>query len=256
MIAFARALPAIRRRVRRDLRRRRMPLEKLLATIVHLLETTLIRVGNEEYARENHSYGLTTLRNHHVRISRAEVHFTFRGKSGKRHQISIHDPQLARIVRRCQEIPGQELFTYEVEGGAVHKISSDDVNAYLRDISGSDFTAKDFRTWAGTVLAAIALREFPAVTQQRQLRKNVLRATEAVARMLGNTPAVCRKCYVHPAIVESYLSGTTIAAIQGRMARRLVRSRRYLSAEEAAVLELLQEGLKKASNGASALRRG
>lgn len=245
MIAFARALPRIRRRVKRDLNRRGMPRERVLATVVRLLEATLIRVGNDEYARENASYGLTTMHNHHVRIAGAQIHFAFRGKSGKRHEISVRDPQLARIVRRCQDIPGQELFAYEDEDGRTRDVTSQDVNAYLRAISGDDLTAKDFRTWAGTVLAAIALREFEIVTAQAHAKKNVVTAIEAVARVLGNTPAVCRKCYVHPEIVESYLAGDTIATIQQRVAGRIDRSLSKLKPEEAAVLLLLQRRLRK-----------
>jgi DNA topoisomerase-1 len=245
MIAFAGALPRIRRRVQRDLTRRGMPREKALATVVRLLEATLIRVGNDEYARQNKSYGLTTMRNRHARVTGAEVRFNFRGKSGKHHEISVRDPQLARIVRRCQEMPGQELFGYEDELGGTHDVGSHDVNAYLREISGADLTAKDFRTWAGTVLAAIALREFEAVTHAAEAKKNVLTAIEAVAKMLGNTPAVCRKCYVHPEILDSYLAGDTIATIRQRAADKIDRSLARLKPEEAAVLVLIQERLRE-----------
>jgi DNA topoisomerase-1 len=245
MIAFARALPRIRRRVKRDLARRGMPREKVLATVVRLLEATLIRVGNDEYARQNDSYGLTTMRNHHARVTGAHVRFTFRGKSAKRHEISVRDAQLARIVRRCQEMPGQELFGYEDEVGQPRDVGSQDVNEYLRAISGADFTAKDFRTWAGTVLAAIALREFETVTHQRQAKKNIVAAIEAVARMLGNTPAVCRKCYVHPEILDSYLAGDTIATIRQRAAGRIGRSLSQLKPEEAAVLVLIERRLRE-----------
>lgn len=249
MIAFARALPRIRRRVQRDLSHRGIPREKALATVVRLLEATLIRVGNDEYARQNNSYGLTTMRNHHARVSGTEVRFNFRGKSGKRHEISVRDPQLARIVRHCQDMPGQDLFGYEDEQGEARDVGSQDVNAYLRDISGDDFTAKDFRTWAGTVLAAIALREFEAVTHAAQAKKNVLTAIEAVAKMLGNTPAVCRKCYVHPEILDSYLAGDTIATIQQRVTGKIDRSLSRLKPEEAAVLILIQGRLRQ-KNGA------
>ncbi len=254
MIAFARALPRIRRRVQRDLSRRGLPREKALATVVRLLEATLIRVGNDEYARQNKSYGLTTMRNHHARVSGSQVRFNFRGKSGKHHEISISDPQLARVVRRCQDMPGQELFGYEDEQGEARDVGSQHVNAYLRDISGEDFTAKDFRTWAGTVLAAIALREFEAVTHAAQAKRNVLTAIEAVAKMLGNTPAVCRKCYVHPEILDSYLAGDTIATIRQRVAGRLDRSLSRLKPEEAAVLVLIQERLGK-RNGSAPRRK-
>ncbi len=245
MIAFARVLPRLRRRVQRDLSRRGMPREKALATVVRLLEATLIRVGNDEYARQNKSYGLTTMRNHHVRISGAEVHFNFRGKSGKSHDISVRDPQLARIVRHCQDMPGQDLFGYEDEAGQHRDVGSQDVNAYLREIAGEDFTAKDFRTWAGTVLAAIALREFEEVTHEAQAKKNILSAIEAVAKMLGNTPAVCRKCYIHPEVLDSYLVGETIATIRQRVAGKLDRSLSRMKPEEAAVLVLIQERLRE-----------
>jgi DNA topoisomerase-1 len=246
MIAFGKALPHIRRRVKRDLARRGLPREKVLATVVRLLETTLIRVGNDEYARENGSYGLTTMRNRHVRVRRDKLEFTFRGKSGKRHQISLRDPHLAKIVRRCQDLPGQELFEYEDESG-VHRISSEDVNAYLRELAGEDFTAKDFRTWSGTVLAALALREFGQVDTHRQAKKNIVAAIEAVSKMLGNTPAVCRSCYVHPEILQSYLDGGTISVLRQRASRKIDQSIGKLKPEEAAVLVLLQRRLSSGS---------
>lgn len=244
MAAFARALPRIRRRVKRDMRRRGLSREKVLATIIRLLEATLIRVGNDEYARQNDSYGLTTMRDRHARINGSKIHFSFRGKSAKKHEISVRDPQLARIVRRCQDMPGQELFAYEGEDGGARDVTSQDVNTYLRDIAGDDFTAKDFRTWAGTVLAAIALREFEEVSHQSQAKKNIVTAIEAVAQMLGNTPAVCRKCYIHPGILDSYLAGHTIATIRQRMKRKIDRSLSHLKPEEAAVLVLLQRKLQ------------
>lgn len=254
MMDFARALPQIRRRVGRDLSRRGMPREKVLATVVGLLEASLIRVGNDEYARQNNSYGLTTMRNRHARVTGEKIRFTFPGKSGKRHEIDVRDPQLARLVRRCQEMPGQELFCYEDEEGRTCDVTSQDVNAYLREIAGEDFTAKDFRTWSGTVLAAIALREFEAVTHQAQAKKNVVSAIETVARMLGNTPAICRKCYVHPEILECYLAGDTIATIRQRAAAKMERSLAQLKPEEAAVLALLRRRLKKPRNRRSAVR--
>ncbi|HET6406543.1 MAG TPA: DNA topoisomerase IB [Chthoniobacteraceae bacterium] len=245
IIDFARKLPRIRRRVARDLARRGMPREKVLATVVRLLESTLIRVGNDEYAQQNKSYGLTTMRNHHVRVNGAHVCFTFRGKSAKHHEIGVRDSKLASIVRRCQELPGQDLFGYEDDNGKACDVTSNDVNAYLREISGSEFTAKDFRTWAGTVLAAIALREFQTVTKEANAKKNIVAAIESVARMLGNTPTVCRKCYVHPGVLDSYLSGSTIATIHQRTKNKIDRSLSQLKPEEAAVLVLLQSGLRK-----------
>jgi len=245
MLAFARVLPRIRRRTRRDMKRRGHSREKVLATVVRLLESTLIRVGNDEYARTNDSYGLTTMRNRHARVTGERIRFEFRGKSGRKHDISVRDPQLARIVRRCQEMPGQELFGYEDETGATRDVTSQDVNDYLREITGDDFTAKDFRTWAGTVLAAVALREFEEVSGTTQAKRNIRTAIEAVAKMLGNTPAVCRKCYVHPKVLDSYLSGETIATVQQRVAKKLSRSLRHLSSEEVAVLAFLRSGLEK-----------
>ncbi|TDU73344.1 DNA topoisomerase-1 [Prosthecobacter fusiformis] len=244
MVAFARALPKIRRTVRRDLKKPGMPREKVLAAVLKLLETTLIRVGNDEYARTNRSYGLTTLHNKHVKISGDNILFNFRGKSGKVHGIRLKDREMARIVKRCQHMPGQELFAYEDAEGKLHDIGSQDVNEYLRAITGSDFTAKDYRTWAGTVLAAIALREFEDVASQAQAKKNVIVAVESVARMLGNTPSVCRKCYVHPTILDSYFEGLTIATLTKKVAVKIDKSLSALKPEEASVLVLLQRRLK------------
>ena len=244
MVAFAKALPKIRRRVQRDLKRRGMPREKILAAVLRLLETTLIRVGNDEYARTNRSYGLTTIHNRHVKVTRETLRFQFRGKSGKSHEISLRDRHLARIVKRCQDMPGQELLAYEDESGQPRDVSSEDVNDYLRQISRGDFSAKDYRTWAGTVLAALALREFEEVTSQNQAKKNIVLAVESVARMLGNTPAVCRKCYVHPAILESYFEGQTIATLRTEVAGKIDRVLSRLKPEEASVLVLLQQRLK------------
>lgn len=208
MIAFGHALPRLRARVAEDLALPGLPKEKVLATIVRLLETTLIRIGNEEYARSNHSFGLTTMRNRHVAIEGATVHFYFRGKSGKKHAIDVTDRRLAHIVKRCRDLPGYELFEYLDEQGMVSSVTSADVNAYLREIAGEEFTAKDFRTWNGTVLAATALLEFEAFTSESQAKHNINDAIEVVSGMLGNTKAICRKCYVHPAVIEAYLAGT------------------------------------------------
>jgi DNA topoisomerase-1 len=243
MMAFAEALPRIRRRVQRDLTLSGLPQAKVLATVVRLLETTLIRVGNDEYARDNRSYGLTTMHDRHVKVSGAKISFSFKGKSGRKHDIDIHDRRLATIVKRSQDLPGQELFAYEDEAGAPRDVTSQDVNTYLREISGQDFTAKDFRTWAGTVLAAMALREFEQVTNHRQARKNVLTAIEAVAKMLGNTPAVCRKCYIHPVILDSYLEAGAIEVLDQRAGRKLATGR--LKPEELMVLALLRQKLKR-----------
>ena len=216
LVPFARALPRIRRRVARDLARPGLPREKVLATVVRLLETTRMRIGNEEYARENASFGLTTLRERQVQVRGESLHFRFRGKSGVEHAVELADRRLAAIVRRMQDLPGEELFCYVDEAGDVRRIQSDDVNAYLREISGAEFTSKDFRTWAGTVLAARALRPLCSFSSQAQARRNVVQAIEAVARALGNTKAVCRKCYVHPAIIDAYLEGRLAARWQAR----------------------------------------
>ena len=210
MLAFSRALPRIRERVDADLGRRGLPREKVVATIVRLLETTLVRVGNEEYARANRSFGLTTLRDRHVDVDGSEVRFQFRGKGGKEHAVDVRDPRVARIVRRLQDLPGQELFQYVDEDGARRSVDSGDVNAYLREISGEDFTAKDFRTWAGTVLCALALAEGPVATSTREAARHIRRAIVRVAERLGNTPAISRACYVHPALLDAYRQGVTL----------------------------------------------
>ena len=215
MVPFARALPRLRRRVERDLALPGLPREKVLATVVRLLETTLIRVGNEEYARENESFGLTTLRERQVRVRGGKLSFRFRGKSGVEHTIELTDRRLAAIMRRVQDLPGEELFRYVDDEGETRRIESSDVNAYLKEISGQDFTSKDFRTWAGTVLAARALARLQAPGSQAEGKRNIATAIEAVAKLLGNTKAVCRKCYVHPAIVESYLEGRLGERLRG-----------------------------------------
>ena len=244
MLAFAHMLPKIRRKVAADLRRREMTREKIVATVVRLLETTVIRVGNDEYARENHSYGLTTMRNRHVEVQKADIIFSFRGKSGKHHEITLHDQRLAKIIRACQEMPGQELFSYLEEGETRH-VGSADVNDYLRQITGRDFTAKDFRTWVGTVLAGTAFREFEAVTSAQQAKKNIGTVIESVAKVLGNTPAVCRKCYVHPDVINAYLEGETLDSVTQRISSKLNGSLSRLRPAEAAVLSLLQRRLKQ-----------
>ncbi len=243
MLAFARILPKIRRKVAVHLRRKEMSREKMVAAVVRLLETTMIRVGNDEYARDNHSYGLTTMRNRHVEVEKSEITFSFRGKSGKHHEITLHDKRLAKIIRTCQDMPGQELFSYK-EAGETRHVGSSDVNDYLREITGSDFTAKDFRTWIGTVLAATAFREFESVTSERQAKKNIGMVIESVARILGNTPAICRKCYVHPEIINSYLEGETLDAVSQRISSNLKDSLNRLRPAEAAVLSLLQRRIK------------
>jgi DNA topoisomerase-1 len=254
VLAFGETLPRIRRRVSADLRRRGMSREKVLATVTRLLETTLIRVGNNEYAQQNGSFGLTTLHNRHAKVRGGQITFEFKGKGGKRHRIDVRDPRLAKLVRRCQELPGQDLFGYVDNDGTVRDVTSDDVNSYLRDIAGGEFSAKDFRTWAGTVLAAVALREFEEFTSERQAKGNIVRAVEAVAKMLGNTPAVCRRCYIHPAILDGYLTGQTIATLEQSAAQRLRGSLAKLRPEEAAVMMLLRERLAEARLAGGAQR--
>ena len=215
MIAFAQALPAIRASVQRDLTLFGLPRAKVLATIVKLLESTHIRVGNEEYARSNKSFGLATLRNRHVKVNGRNIRFQFRGKSRVAHAIDLQDKRLARIIKRCQDLPGYELFQYVDETGATVAIEAGDVNEYLREIAGTEFSTKDFRTWAGTLVAAHALRACAACDSKTQIKRNIVQAVEKVARALGNTKAVCRKCYIHPAVIEAYSSG----ALRPRFAR-------------------------------------
>ncbi len=256
MLAFARALPKIRARIARDMERSGLPREKVLATVVRLLETTMIRVGNEAYARENHSFGLTTMRTRHVRVKPSgTVRFLFRGKSGKEHEVEISDRRVARIIRQCQDLPGQEPFQYIDDGGERHRVDSDDVNQYLREISGEDFTAKDFRTWAGTLLAAGALQELQQFDTKAQAKRNVIAAIESVAKQLGNTRAVCKKCYVHPAVLDAYLDGTMIDIFRRRAEEKMKTSLHALRSEEAAVLALLQQRLKREQRQSRPARR-
>jgi DNA topoisomerase I len=212
LVDFAYALPRIRKRVARDLSLPRLERAKVLATVVQLLERTCIRVGNDEYARQNGSFGLTTLRNGHAKVNGEVTHFEFRGKSGIKHAVDLHDRRIASIIRKCRELPGQELFQYVDQDGRRHVIDSSDVNVYLRDISGADFTAKDFRTWAGTVLAAQALAGRPPCRSASDAKRQIAAAVEAVARALRNTKAVCRKSYIHPAVVDAYARGKTIGS--------------------------------------------
>lgn len=246
MLNFGKALPLIRKRIDEALKLPGLPREKVLATIVYLLQATMMRIGNEEYARQNKSFGLTTLRDRHVRIDGSEVEFRFRGKSGVQHSIKVDDPRLARIVRRTRDLPGQELFQYVDDDGQQRSVGSADVNEYLRSITGEDYTAKDFRTWSGTVLAALALQEYEKFDSEAQAKKNVVRAIESVAEKLGNTPSVCRKCYVHPAVIESYIEGSMVNAMQQRAREEMAHDLQTLGAEEAAVLALLQERLAQA----------
>lgn len=243
MIAFGRALPRIRRRVEEDLSLPGLQRERVLAAVVRLLEKTGVRVGNEEYARENSSFGLTTLRNRHADVGGSRIRFRFRGKGGKEHDVELSDRRLARIVARCQELPGQALFTYLDEEGEPRTVDSADVNDYLREIAGEEFTAKDFRTWSGTVLAAWALAELTEFDSEAQAKKNVVRAVEAVAERLGNTPAVSRRSYVHPTVIDAYLDGDVVRGARRKAEEELSGSLDELPPEEAAVLALLRKRL-------------
>jgi DNA topoisomerase-1 len=240
MQAFAAALPAIRARTAADLAKTGLCRERVLASVVRLLERTLIRVGNDEYARTNRSFGLTTLRDKHVAISGSTIRFQFRGKSGKRHEVGLDDRRLARIVRQCRDLPGQELFQYLDEEGHPRDIASTDVNDYLKEISGQDFTAKDFRTWAATVLACTSLGGFEPAASRAQAKKNVVTAIEAVAGVLGNTRTVCRKSYIHPAILDAYESGVLAREWSRRSAPKPRRSG-GLRADEMMTLALLRK---------------
>jgi DNA topoisomerase-1 len=243
MLVFGQALPRIRARVAHDLAQPGLPRGKVLAAVVRLLETTLARVGNEEYTKANRSFGLTTLRNRHARVKGERIAFDFRAKHGIAAHIELRDRRLANLIRRLQDIPGQDLFQYLDEAGARHGISSDDVNDYLREISGEEITAKDFRTWAATNLAAIALRELEAFDSAAKARKNVVQAVEAVAKLLGNTPAVCRKCYIHPAIFDGYLDGSLVDALKTRAEEALADTESGLKADEVAVAAFLSRRL-------------
>jgi Eukaryotic DNA topoisomerase I, catalytic core len=213
-------LPALRERVAADMKLEGLPRERVLATIVSLLEKTLIRVGNAEYAEKNKSYGLTTMRRKHVAIGRGVLRFEFTGKSGKQWKLRVEDTRIASIVKRCADISGHELFKYLGDDGEPRSVDSGDVNAYIKDITGEDFSAKDFRTWAGTVLAALALAEFKKYNSQAEAKRNVVAAIESVSKQLGNTPAICRKCYVHPEILDAYMSGDLIKMIESRIAQK------------------------------------
>jgi DNA topoisomerase I len=251
LIHFAKVLPLLRERVEADMKRPGLPREKVIATIIHLLETTLIRVGNAAYARENQTFGLTTLQNEHLQMEGAKLHFIFRGKSGKDWQLSHQDRRVARIIKSCQELPGQHLFQYLDEEGSPQKISSHHVNAYLKEASGRKISAKDFRTWGGTVLCATELYDQDPASSQQALRKQIMAAVKTVATSLGNTPSVCRSCYIHPSILETYPDGS----LKRLMSRAFVKSSTKpfqqppLKPEEYAVLAVLR-AFKRASNKA------
>jgi DNA topoisomerase-1 len=240
MLIFGRALPQIRARVAVDLQRRGLPRERVLAAVVRLMELTLFRIGNPEYAKENKHFGLTTLRRRHVAIEGAHIRLNFRGKGGLRYESDINDRRLAHIVKQCRDLPGYELFQYVDEDGNRHAIDSEDVNDYLREISGEEITAKDFRTWAATNLAALALQELAEFDTEATRKKAIVRAVEQVAKHLGNTPAICRRCYIHPAIFEGYLDGTLIDSLQQQTRAYLTQNIEGMNPEEAAVTAFLQ----------------
>ncbi|HEX6107418.1 MAG TPA: hypothetical protein VFZ26_17650 [Gemmatimonadales bacterium] len=238
MLAFSEVLPKIRKRVEQDLARPGLSREKVLATVVRLLECTGIRVGNDEYARSNDSFGLTTLRDGHVEVNGSKLEFEFRGKSGKTHQVSLSDRRLAKIVARCQALPGEELFQYVDEAGEQQTIGSADVNGYLKDITGQDFTAKDFRTWSGTILAVAALRRLGPSAGEREAKSAIVKAIDQVAEQLNNTRAVCRKYYVHPAVFDTYTAGTMLETLANGDSAPT--SGDVLSPEERAIVRLLK----------------
>jgi DNA topoisomerase-1 len=244
-MAFADALPAIRAKVREHMALGGLSREKILATVVHLLETTLIRVGNDDYAKQNNSYGLTTLKARHVAVDGNEVRFRFTGKSGKQWCLRVKDRRIAKIIRACQELPGQELLQYLDEDEKPRDVTSSDVNAYLKKITGDDITAKDFRTWAGTVLAAMALGEMRSFDNAAQAKRNLRDAIEKVSARLGNTPTICRKCYVHPEVLTSYLDGNLVLEIKSEIESELRDALPGLKPEEAAVLAMLRNRLAR-----------
>ncbi|MEP1075133.1 DNA topoisomerase IB [Leptolyngbya sp. PL-A3] len=244
MIIFSQALPAIRRQVDQDLSRRGLPKEKVLAAVVRLMELTQIRVGNEEYARTNESYGLTTMQDEHVDITGSKICFRFRGKSGVEHDIQLSDRRLAKIVKQCQDLPGQELFQYVDENGEQQTIGSSDVNEYLRTIAGEDFTAKDFRTWAGTVLAAAELAVMEASMSKTAVKKAITQAIKTVSSQLGNRPATCRKYYVHPAILEAY-EEQILGEVMEKHSAIAIEDACALRSEELAVVAILEQQIKR-----------
>ncbi|MEZ5933552.1 MAG: DNA topoisomerase IB [Alphaproteobacteria bacterium] len=249
VLAFGRVLQDIREAVDRDLRRRTLVKPRVVATVVNLLETTLIRVGNEEYARSNRSYGLTTLKNRHVDIDGDRLRFHFKGKSGREVDLDLRDRRLAHTVRDIQELPGQQIFQYLDDDGSRQTVTSNDVNDYLRAVTGDDFTAKDFRTWAATVLAAWALNEFAEFDSDVAAKRNITRAIKTVARKLGNTPTVCRESYVHPEVLNAYLDGTLVQVLRDRIEQELITELPRLQPEEAAVLAFLRKRLSGIDTG-------
>lgn len=250
MIAFGTVLALIRKKVGEDLRRPGLPREKVLAAVVRLLETTYIRVGNDEYAKENDSFGLTTMHDRHVRIAGARLFFQFRGKSGQQHSIDLTDQRLARIVKQCQELPGYELFQYEGEDGKPHPIDSAEVNQYIREAAGNDFTAKDFRTWAGTVLAAKELHAAGPCPNAKAGKKTLVTAIKTVASRLGNRPSTCRKYYIHPAIIDAYTDGSLFPAMEQGEQQNAAYAGLGLRPEEYSVMVIVAEYQQKLAKAA------
>jgi DNA topoisomerase-1 len=243
ILHFGNMIPKIRERVEADLKLNGLPREKVVACVVSLMEKTLIRVGSAEYARDNQSYGLTTLRKKHVQVTGNNIAFEFTGKSGKDWSVSVNDRKIANIVNKCADIPGHELFKYIAEDGSKKDVTSSDVNDYLREITEEHFTAKDFRTWSGTVLAALALTEFEKYDSEAQAKKNIVRAIEHVAKQLGNTPAICRKCYIHPEVINSYLTGDLADNIRHEIDQKMKKDYSHMADEEIMVLAFLKKRL-------------
>ena len=239
---FAAALPQIRKRVDRDIKLPGLPREKVLATVVRLLERTFMRIGNNEYARQNKSFGLTTIKDRHVTIRGPHLRFRFRGKSGRQHEVDVRDGEVAKIISKLQDLPGQDLFQYIDDNGEVRDIGSQDVNDYLREITNKDFTAKDFRTWAGTLLSALALDAQGGFETKTQAKANIKTAICAVAELLGNTPTICRRCYVHPAVLETYSAAAQIPGLRQAMQKS---GARRLRSAETAVLRFLRSQVGK-----------
>jgi len=244
IIEFGEALPSIRKTIEQHLKLPGLPREKVLAVVVMLLEKTSIRVGNAEYARDNKSFGLTTLHSKHVEVDKNTIRFRFKGKSGKFWNLKISDARIAKVIRQCSDLDGQELFTYVDEQGNSRDVSSNDVNVYLKEITQEDFTAKDFRTWTGTVFAAMALQEFEKYDSEAQAKKNIIAAIESVSKKLGNTPAICRKCYIHPHILNAYLDGSLIKNITKAINESLRSKFEVLSDEEILVLLFLKRRMQ------------
>jgi DNA topoisomerase-1 len=245
ILIFAAALPKIRARVDADLKLPGLKQEKVLATVVQLLERTFIRVGNDEYARQNKSFGLTTMKDHHVKVRGERLRFRFRGKGGVQHEVDVSDRRIAKIVRKLQDLPGQGLFQYVDDSGELCDVTSQDVNNYLREVTGEDFTAKDFRTWAGTVLTAMALNAQEKFSSKKEAKQNLKNAVAAAAKLLGNTPAICRKCYVHPTVVQSYLDGELIEGLRTKLEQ--TEEIPDLTNDERAVLNFLRRQMRKKS---------